>query len=264
MMKPPSLRHAVFVFAALVLGASACGDDDTAADDTTSTTDVEVTTTTSTPPSSTTTAPQTTSAEATGPVDDADLPGEPFDIGPGEGAVVSVVGVASDDVLNVRRLPDVTSDILDELDPLTDDVELTGRKRLLTTSAWWEIDLGDDVGWANSAFLAPTAATNDITSQLLADMGGAVTADSVDGVIDQVIDHFTQGVDEPVPDVVVSSAPSDGDLIEGTVDVTGYPDDSVLGERLHLFIAEENATFGLRTVESTTLCRRGSDGELCV
>jgi hypothetical protein len=48
--------------------------------------------------------------------------------------------------------------------------------------------------------------------------------------------------------------------------VTGFADDSVLGQRLVVFAQpdEGGQSFTVRTVESTTLCRRGVADGLCV
>ncbi len=256
------------VLAALALGLGACGGSETDASDTVATTGVTTATLApSTSTTSTTSAEETTSSSIettpTG-VADADLPGEAFDIGPGPGSVVAVVAVAADDVLNIRALPDASSEVLAELEPTDTSVELTGRKRLLNAGIWWEVQLDGAVGWANSRYLAPTAATTDATAALLDAMGARPTGSTADDVVAQVIAHYTTTSDEPTPEAVIADGPTTGDLTEVIVDVVGYPDDAVLGERLHLFIAQEGDTFALTSVEATTLCRRGSDGEFCV
>ena len=67
-------------------------------------------------------------------------------------------------------------------------------------------------------------------------------------------------------DVVVVDGPTVGDLGEITVDVVGFPDDSVLGARLRVFAEPDpgGESFTVRTVESTTLCRRAVSEGLCV
>jgi hypothetical protein len=70
----------------------------------------------------------------------------------------------------------------------------------------------------------------------------------------------------PRPTVTVVDGPTVGDLGEVTVDVLGLADDSLRGERLHVFATPDPAGegFGLKTVEATALCARGvtADG-LC-
>ena len=72
--------------------------------------------------------------------------------------------------------------------------------------------------------------------------------------------------DEPASRIVMSVAPTVGDLGEVTYDVVGIGDDSVLGFRLHVFATpdEGGEGFVLKSVEQTVLCGRGLSGELCV
>ena len=52
-------------------------------------------------------------------------------------------------------------------------------------------------------------------------------------------------------------------MTEITYDLTGFRDDAVLGERLHLFAEESGAgpeRFQLVRVEVTAICARGSGG----
>ncbi len=197
-------------------------------------------------------------------IPDDSLPGSAIDMGPGAGTTVSVVGVAFDDVLNVRTLPDATSDPIASLAPMATDLVHTGRKRDVGASIWWEIQLPEGVGWANAKFLAPMAETGDVTADLVAHLGGLASASTVEALIRQVMDHYAMVSEGPAPSVTLVAEPVTGDLIEAWVDVTGYPDDSVLGERLHLFVADEGGVFGLKSVESTTLCRRGVADGLCL
>ncbi|NNC44231.1 MAG: hypothetical protein HKO03_13440 [Acidimicrobiia bacterium] len=62
-------------------------------------------------------------------------------------------------------------------------------------------------------------------------------------------------------------APTEGDLGEVTYDVVGIGDDSVLGERLHIFgqPTGDGSGFSLMAVESQVLCGRGvTDQGLCI
>ena len=68
---------------------------------------------------------------------------------------------------------------------------------------------------------------------------------------------------DPKPSAVVVDGPTSGDLHEITYDLLGFGDDSVLGERLHLFIADGEQPgdpLGLKSVEVTYLCARGTGG----
>lgn len=241
--------------ASLLLGA--CGDDDAE----TAATETETVTETETETESDTGSSSTTAADTP-----SELPGERIDIFPYEAALVGVVGVAADDVLNVRAAPGVQYEIVAELDPLADGISPTGHNRQLDDGAIWaELEVDGTTGWASTAFLAHLGATRDVTAEMYPAVGDRPRGETMVQIGEQVASQAA-GDGEPVPDVVVVDGPTVGDLGEITVDVIGYPDDAVLGERLHVF-AEPDAggeSFTVRTVESTVLCRRGVSDGMCV
>jgi hypothetical protein len=188
-----------------------------------------------------------------------ELPGEPFDMGPQEGAVLAVVGVAADDTLNMRSGPGVEFGVVAELAPLTDDVVATGESRMLDRGAVWvEATVDGVTGWANWRYLAYLGETDDIMSQL-GDTGGSEMVDVADRVVAQLY-----GAESDVLTAVVVDGPHHGDLGEITVDVLGLMDDSVLGTRLHIFATPDGGRFTARVVEATPLCARGVDAGLCL
>lgn len=255
---------------AVTLVVAGCGDDSASTTDTTITdTTVSSTTATSTTAPPTTTAPPSTTAGApTEPRPGDELAGEPFDLAPADGAVLAVVGVAHDDVLNVRAGPGVDEPVAAELAPTAADVEATGRARMLDESIWWEVVTTDGVyGWVNAGYTAQLGATDDRTAQVTADLGGLPEEETMLDLGRVVAESIP--VDPDVPsDIVMSVAPTVGDLGEVTYDVIGLGDDSLEGVRLHVFgtPSESLEGFVLKTVESTDLCSafRGltSDG-LC-
>lgn len=220
---------------------------------------------------------------------DVSLPGEPFELGPPEGAALAVVGVSHDSVLNVRDVPagelvarldnvmnvdgqpvvyvrEAGSDQLIATLDLNRGVIATGNTRRLPTTIWHEIRLGDEVGWASAAYLAPLGATFDSTAEIVATLGETPSAPTLAGLARIVAEAVAS--DEPPSRIVVSGAPTVGDLGEITVDVLGLPDDAVRGFRLQVFAQPdpESDLFALRTVESTTICdsHRGvSEEGLC-
>ena len=144
--------------AALALVAAACGGDDssdateTTASPATTTTLAAATTTTTAAP--TTTIPTTTTTTTvTGPTTTT-LPGEPFDIGPSSGDVLSVVAVAYDDVLNLRAGPGTDFEVLKKMPPRYDRVIANGRAQALPNSIWYEVTALGVTGWASSTYLA--------------------------------------------------------------------------------------------------------------
>lgn len=253
------MRRALLGLLALTLVLAACGDDDAeTSTDTTepvaSTDGTEETTTTESTTTSTTAAPTP-----------SELPGERIELFPQEGATLAVVGVAADDVLNVRAAPGVDFEVVAELAPLADGATATGHNRQLDDSIWNELTVDGATGWANSAFLAQLGEVGDITTELYPAVADRPTAETMRQLGEQVAQDRA-GDEPPAPDVVVVDGPSVGDLGEITVDLVGYPDDAVLGERLHVFAEPDpgGESFTVRTVESTTLCRRGVSDGLCV
>lgn len=200
----------------------------------------------------------------TEPVEEPEeLPGEAIDWGPQDGAVLAVVGVAADDVLNLRDGPGVGFDVVAELAPLEDDVVATGRARQIEGSAVWvEAAAGGATGWANYAYLAYLGQVDDITSRLGTPAGGSELVDVADAVVRQWSGEAEEG--EARRTVTVVDGPHYGDLGEITVDVLGMGDDSVLGTRLHIFASPDGGRFTARTVEATVLCARGVTEGLCL
>jgi hypothetical protein len=190
------------------------------------------------------------------------LPGEPTETIIETGTPLGVVGVAHDDVLNVRSLPGASQPIVDGLDPMATGLFFAGRAQLVGGGVWYEIDFGNFSGWVNSRFVRPLAGTFDVTSEVVAAAGGIPTGSSVTAIGNQVVALRTASAD-PAPRVVVSAAPTTGDLHEITYDVTGFADDAVYGERLHVFAApadDGSGLLSLKSVEVTYLCQRGSGG----
>lgn len=245
-------------FAALLLVAG-CGDEETSPADTTtasdSTTSTAEPTTTTTTSDSTTTSTATTTTETT-------LPGTPVDSFAEEGDTLGVLGVANDDVLNIRAAPGTDQEIVATAEPTADDVVATGQARALTSTTWAEVMIGGETGWANVGFLAFVGGVDDATAEFL-DGAALPQTETMVELGELVADGFAS--DDPASEIVQSVAPTVGDLGEVTYDVVGIGDDSVRGYRLHVFGAptESGDGFVLKSIERTTFCSRGLDGELC-
>ena len=216
--------------------------------------------TTTTPSPSATGTPPTAAPPRAHPADGSALPGEPSDIHPPAGAVLGVVGVAHDDVLNVREFPGLTA-IVARLAPTSDDVVAAGEGRLLDSSIWWKITAGGTTGWVNSGFVAYLGPVDDLTSSVVARHGSHPTAADMELLGWTVADALAS--DDPRSTIVMSVAPTVGDLGEVTYDVVGIGDDSQAGWRLHVFGAREGGGFSLKSVEATALCSRGITGDAC-
>ncbi|MEL7207163.1 MAG: SH3 domain-containing protein [Actinomycetota bacterium] len=200
---------------------------------------------------------------ATGGQVSDDLPGEAFEGHAAAGDVLGVMGVAADDVLNIRARPGTDHRIIARAAPTEDGLVATGRGRLLTRSIWYEVTIDGVTGWAHAGFLAFIGDTNDVTSAYLADHPRP-SADTMAELGAQVAADFAS--DDPPSRIVQVVAPTVGDLGEVTYDVVGLGDDSVAGIRLHLFAVpgEYGQGFELTSIEATDLCARGSAGSVCV
>ncbi len=240
--------------AALLLVLAACGGDagdTTTTGPTTSTTEAPTTTA----PETTTTVPETTTT--------TELPGDPVDFGPREGDGVAVIGVAHDDVLNLRAAPGAGQAILAEIPNLYDGLVAQGNTRDLGDSFWIEVDYEGTVGWVHMSFIGYLGVTDDLTAAVLDQVGDEPLAETMLDIGLIVAETFAS--DEPASTIVLSVAPTVGDLGEVTYDVIGIGDDSVRGFRVHVFGQPEDETFFIKAVEVTTLCGRGvTDDGLCV
>lgn len=226
------------------------------------TTTSQATTSTST---ATSTASTTTTTAATTTTSDDDLPGEPIDFGPGAGEELGVVGVAHDDVLNVRSAPGTDSEVVEELEPTATGLIATGRARSLPQSIWFEVEVEGVTGWVSSAFVGYLGLTDDATAEVIETLGdtpGAETMLDLGLIVAEVMSS-----DEPPSRIVMSVAPTVGDLGEVTYDVVGLGDDALGGVRLHIFgdPAEGGEGFVLSNVERTFICSRGvTDDGFCL
>lgn len=250
--------HAVLALtAALLLGLTACGDDDGDDEGSPGPTTTEAADGASTTTASTTTEAATSStAEATASTAPEDLPGEPIDIYPYEGATLAVVGVAADDTLNVRSGPGTDFAVVAELDPLSEEAVATGQNRDLGDALWVEVEVAGTTGWVNVLYVAQAGATTDITADVPATSAANV------GALAEAIAATRVGEGEgPTPTVTIVAGPTDTEV---TVDVIGLADDSLKGERLRIEATPGGDGVTAATVEATALCARGvtADG-LC-
>ena len=261
-------RFALATLTIFMLIIGACGGD--AASTTTTTTLVETTTTTSLPATTTTliattssTDPATTtSAPATTATGAPDLPGEPIDFGPAAGDTLAVIGVAHDDVLNLRVGPGADQDIVGEISPTYDALTAVGQTRQLPGSFWIAVDYEGTDGWVNLRYIGYLGDTTDATQTVIDNLGEVPGAETMLDLGFIVAESFASK--EPVSDIVLVVAPTVGDLGEITYDVIGLGDDAVRGVRVHVFGEPIVEAFTLDTVEVTTLCGRGVDAGACV
>jgi hypothetical protein len=270
-----SMNRLLIAASVLVLVAAACGDGDAtsttagdAGDTTMATTTLAPTTT-----QATTTLPSTTAAttSTTAPGSTTTAPsdsGAPYDLWvpqPDEGAIVGVIGVRHDDVLNVRSGPGIEFDVVTTLDPTSAGVSGTGEGWQLPSGAvWWRIEAGGVTGWANQQYLSRLSDVDDVTSVIVERVGEIPVAETMlDLGLAAVGGYAGSDVSD---DTVVSVAPTVGDLGEITLDVVGLGDDTTAGFRIHVFgqPTDGGEGFSLMAAEATVFCQRGVDGGRCI
>lgn len=261
-VRPTMVRRVLVPAVALLLVAGGCSEDGAGDSSASTTTGASATTTTA---SDTTASASSTSGDTTSTTAEpaTTLAGEPFDGFVSDGDVLGVMGVAQDDVLNIRAAPGIGQAIVTEAEPTADDLVTSGRARLLPNSIWYEVTVNGETGWASVAFVAFVGGTDDMTAEFL-DGRPPIEAETMVDLGLEIANELAS--DAPPSRVEQSVAPTVGDLGEVTYDVVGIGDDAVAGFRLHIFATptESGEGFALKSIERTWFCSRGLSGELCV
>jgi hypothetical protein len=246
----------------LVACAGSAGTESTTTSQLATTTTGSGSTTTS-ESSSTTTEMPTSTTSTTSIIDSPDLPGEPIEFGPTAGQTVAVVGIASNDVLNLRAIPGADQAVLEGIPPLYDSLTALGETRQLPQSLWIAVEYEDEVGWVNLRYIAYLGATTDATESVLQELGTSPAAETIEGLGSIVVETFTS--EDPVSEVVIADSQATGSLGEVTYDVLGLGDDSVRGVRVRVEGTPYSGGFTLHGVEMTALCARGvTDDGVCI
>ena len=276
---------------ALILFAAACGGDEPSlgdpepsgvpttisvgdgdGTDSSETTAPPETTETTAAPTTEPPAETTTSTEAASEPDDGDLPGTPFDFGPAAGQPLIVVGVRYDDSLNFRARPGVGESIVTDIAPLVDaTITAAGEARQVNDSIWWKVIVNGSEAWANQKFLGMPGATRSIFDEVAAELG-VLKADSLEDMVDMVLEARNYDEDPPLR-IEFSGEPLafEGVGAFAVVDVLGFGDDALRGERLRIEVdivqdaPDEPIQFVVLTeVESQAICSRGVTEGLCL
>ncbi len=238
---------------ALALLASACtGESNVESEAPTTTTTEASDTTTTTEPAEPDTTP-TTTTEAPRPTPPESMPGDLIQFGPTEGDILAVVGVAFDDVLNVRIAPGTQYEIVGMLDPDEDSVTANGMNRLLESSFWVEIETEDGPGWVNEAFVGFLGVSQTLESDLAS---ATAEAEKLGAMVAE-----TYASEEPPSRITLVA--TEGDTV--TYDVLGIGDDAAKGFRLEILTSSSGDGRKVESVVETTICSRGLDPQLrCV
>jgi hypothetical protein len=255
--RPIPLLLLMGVLAAACAGETAGTSTTPTTAETTSTT---LATTTSGAPTTTTTAAATTTTAATATTTTSgELPGEPIEFGPAAGDTLAVIGVAHDDVLNLRAAPGADQPIVGEIPPTYETLTAVGETRELPGSFWISVAYEGTEGWVNLRYVGYLGDTTDQTAAVIGQVDGAETMLDLGYLVAR-----TFASEEPPSEIVLVEAPTVGDLGEVTYDVIGLGDDAQRGWRIHVFGTPITEAFSLRTVEATALCGRGVDNGACV
>lgn len=201
-------------------------------------------------------------------VADGQLPGEDVITYFSEaGRTANVVGVDSGDVLFVRARPDVGAEEVGRLAP-TAEATLAGRERSVGTGLWAEVELSDGVGWVNSSYLAYLPETGrDVTAEaaVFAADSDAATAEALALAIgEQRAAARGGGAGQgSAPTATLVETPA-RDVQVYRVDILGYPDDSMRGERLEIVLEKSGDGYGVAEATAYPICGRGAADGLCV
>jgi hypothetical protein len=168
-----------------------------------------------------------------------------------------VIGVAHDDVLNLRVAPGADQEILAGIPPLYSDLIALGSTRQLAASMWIEVDYSGLEGWVNLRFIAYLGATSDVTADVVSNLGETPSAGTMPALGLIVAESIV--AEAPDASSVMSAPATEGDLGEVTYDIVGFGDDSVRGTRIHVFGEPVGDGFALKTVEASPFCSRGVD-----
>lgn len=223
---------------------------------------------------------------------DAELHGEESEIFfySEEGAEVGVAGLdPSEDPLAVFAEPTRSSEVTAGLESL-DAVNLGGRERSHRGDEapeaqpgsgqdgagedegfWTEIELADGYGWFHHSAQDGGLYWFGGTAEVTGDFAEVPAAQDPQVIAESVGIRVAERGQEPElddPDVgpswVLVSDPEDFGEDFYRIDVTGFMDDSVAGQRLFVHVDEVEGGYELARVEQTLICLRGvSEGGLC-
>lgn len=215
------------------------------------------------------TGPTSTEAGATTTASTADA-GSPIDFAPPAGTELAIVGVQWDDTLNFRAGPGVEEPVVVDIAALPADppvIAATGEAWQFPGSIWWQVTVDGDEVWASQAFLGMLGAETDITDSFAGPAGTSSLEAAADTILTTLDDSAgelrVRHVIEPLMFEVGGRA---------IVDVLGYQDDAVKGERFTIEVepvfdesGDEPVIVDLTivSVTSTPICSRGVSGGLC-
>lgn len=190
----------------------------------------------------------------------AQLPGEKVKTAVSKGEVLVVMGVAFDQTLDLRVSPEPAAAIAGAVEPLSDVTATGASRRVDDTGVWHEVRAGDMTGWVPAGSLAWRGETVDETSAMVRALNRRPTGEDMLDLGRKIARASSFNDPASGSQVSVASRPTDGDPGQVTLDITGVPDDSIIGVRLNVFgVPNDDGGYTVKSVELTYLCGRGVD-----
>src|SRR5699024_2290143 len=137
---------------------------------------------------------------------------------------LGVVGVAHDDVLNLRRGPGADHEIIAELPPLTDGLVEIGDWTT-SVSGWHQVAIGGQMGWVHCSVNAQCWRYSVIVDRESPQLEGPTAVDLALRIGESRIEEDRRS-GEGWTDVVIVDFPAAGSDGPITVDAVGMMDDA--------------------------------------
>lgn len=205
-------------------------------------------------------ADPTSSPDPTTDAGPVELPGDKVETAVSKGQLLVVMGVEYDQTLDLRVSPEPDAEVAGGVGPLSDVTATGASRRVGDTGIWHEVRAGDMTGWAPAGSLAWRGETVDETSAMVRSLNRRPKGEDMLDLGRKIARASSYNDPTSGAKVSVTSAPTDGDPGQVTVDITGVPDDSVVGVRLSVFGSpNDDGGYTVKTVELTYLCGRGVD-----
>lgn len=168
-----------------------------------------------------------------------------------------LIGVPVDDTVRVRALPGAEQPVAGEL-TADESVDLLGEAfETADGVTWWQIRRAGIQGWVERTNIALLGAPEVVTGELPAGLDESARFDSAEDAAAAVADAFLgeRGADQTV---VVWTASVQNALSSATVavDLLGVQDDSIVGYRLLVAVADSDGWQPV-SVTQLPLCARG-------
>jgi hypothetical protein len=178
---------------------------------------------------------------------------------------LSVVRVAPDDALKVRKDPGTNAAVVASLAYDGRGIRATGKACTVGKTMWLSIRSGTVEGWASARFLMPTSTPEDQTAAYRRHLGGA-DHPSPESLVAALVRKLEaeNGDDAGPPFKVETVGVSRRDeTADAVLHACCYADDSVSGEQVFLELAFSGGRWRLEAARVSHLCPRGADGTRC-